>query len=147
MPKPKTRFRRLKGYKFLSVGEETFDTGYKGLDFDFGILKISPDGIMTIGDSYPWDGVSMGFQTLTNRRASKAHDGGYEILRRIGKLISKAVRKAFRRAIDTLFYKLCIQDKMKKFRAKYCYWAVKTPIAGRSCKPGLQPREKVLTAP
>jgi hypothetical protein len=72
-------------------------------------------------------------------RGSLAHDGWYQLLR-MGLL-----KPETREAGDELFYKLCIEDGMSKFRAKYALWALRR-FAGYAAKAGTQ-HVDIFTAP
>lgn len=73
---------------------------------------------------YAWDGPSGPMMdTKTAMVASLAHDGGAQIMRR-SKRMPSLIRTQFIRKNNDLFYRLCIEGGMWKFRAKYARWGV-----------------------
>ena len=109
-------------------GEIKLKTKYIELDMLNRRLIIKP--------GYAWDGVSAGFNTKTNKRASLAHDALYQLIRE-GLLPLELKDWA-----DRSFRQICIEDGMCEFRANYSYQAVKR-FGAKHCDPA----NHILTAP
>ena len=92
---------------------------------------------------YAWDGPSGPMMdTKTAMVASLAHDGGAQISRRSPKWTELA-RDRFIEKNNDLFYRLCIESGMWRFRARYARWGVARVDAYADPKN----KRKVYTAP
>jgi len=87
-----------------------------GFEFEYGSVKITSDGFLTIKKGFRWGASGPTFDTKSSRRASCAHDALY-YLSDWGLFLGRH-SKDMRQFSDDLLYKMCIQDGMWKFRAK-----------------------------
>jgi hypothetical protein len=83
-------------------------------------LSISKDGFLMISKGYSWDGASgPAIDTETIMRGSLVHDALYELMG------ERILDRSLRKKVDKVFYKICREDGMSWFRAKYVYWTVR----------------------
>lgn len=96
---------------FLSFGRQLRYAGpYLGIDRDE--LKIAK--------GYAWDGPSgPTFDTKTFMRASLVHDALYQLIR------MEVLPVALREDADAILHRICREDGMSRFRAWYCWKAVR----------------------
>lgn len=103
------------------------------------LITLGTDGRLLIKKSYAWDGASgPTFDTQNSMRASLVHDALYQLMRE--GLLSLVCRPD----VDRLFYELCVEDGMWRWRARLWYWAVKH-FALSAAAP--ENDRKVITAP
>ena len=83
-------------------------------------LRLHPDGTLTIGQGYAWDGPSgPTFDTKNFMRGSLVHDALYQ-------LIGEGLIPMSDRAIaDNELRRICLEDGMSEARAWWVYQAVK----------------------
>ena len=75
---------------------------------------------LTIMEGYAWDGASfIAVDTDTIMRASLFHDGLYQLMK------EGLLDKRYRKITDQIFRDLCLLAGMGRFRAWYCYNAVR----------------------
>jgi hypothetical protein len=94
------------------VSVQTAITGYhaKGV-----LMELTPDGLLTLGQNFWWNGSSFVQDTPECMRASAFHDA---LCRMIPQgLIPASVRPA----ADKLYYELCREDGMSWMQAKVRY--------------------------
>jgi hypothetical protein len=76
--------------------------------------------ILTILEGYCWDGASgPTIDTESTMRASLVHDVLYQMI------LNDQLSKKYRKKVDKIFYKICVEDGMNKIRAIYYYWALR----------------------
>ena len=102
-------------------------------------MVLSTDGYLLIKDTYGWDGATgVAYDSKNFMRGSLVHDALYQLMRE--ELISSKERKK----ADKLLVKICKEDGMSYFRAKYVYYGVRV-FGGFAVNP--KNRRKVLSAP
>ena len=110
-----------KGYKYISdkqYHQHISIRPQKSISNSF--ISISPDGQLVIKRCYAWDGASgPTVDTSSSMRPSIVHDALYQLIRE-GLLPEK-----YRDEADKIFYDMCIEDGMWKFRAKYWHYCMK----------------------
>jgi hypothetical protein len=142
-----------KGYKYRSVKNDSIQLpiqagrGYpsranwndkRGVWYCGRCIEIMPEGLMTVLDSYSWDGCSgPSINRKSNHRAGKFHDAGYECIRN-GLLDEETWRPIF----DQVFMKLCIEDGMWEWLAEKEYQVLRAFGREAATKP-----RKVYEAP
>jgi hypothetical protein len=114
------KYQLLKDYSYkLTIGKEfktTFKTPFIELVFFTPIDKY-----LIIKKGYAWDGASGGcIDTKTVMRGSLVHDALYQCIR-----LGLLERKKYKPIADNVFYNICLEDGMNKFRAGYVYQAVR----------------------
>lgn len=108
------RYKLERNYKF-------FDVRFFGKEIKHPYFEIY-DGNITIKEGYAWDGATglpSFLQTIALVRPSLIHD-----------IICQAVDERyleveFRAVGDKIFYDLCLEEGINKFKAKIMYFAVK----------------------
>ena len=94
-------------------------------------LSLNVEGYLLIRDGYCWDGPSgPTIDTENFIRASLVHDALYQLIRDghlIGEMThaNKHMIDKLRKKADKILYKICREDGMSWFRAKYVYRAVR----------------------
>jgi hypothetical protein len=79
-------------------------------------LELDPDGTLRVRAGYAWDGASgPTYDSKSSMRASLYHDCGYQMIR-LGLLA-----QAMRAPLDTMFHRVCLEDKMWSVRAQLWY--------------------------
>jgi hypothetical protein len=126
------QYRKLTGYKYqttkhtscmiptdlfqsamLSGGSVTSGGGY--------ITLATTNMALNIKQGYCWDGPSgPTIDTDNFMRGSLFHDALYQIFREYG------FYRQFRDDADQLLRRMCIEDGMSSWRARWVYWGVKT---------------------
>ena len=79
-------------------------------------VKLTSGGILTIKPGFLWGASGPTIDTKSSRRASLVHDALYH-LSDTGLFKGDESRK-MREISDNLLYKICVEDKMFKYRAK-----------------------------
>ncbi len=99
---------------------------------DFGVLKMTKDGLLTIGKGYAWDGPSgPTFDTANFMRGSLVHDALYQLIR------EQKIRTDQRQRADEILQEICLEAGMSRIRAWWVYHGVRLGGAG-AAKPDLQ---------
>jgi len=88
-------------------------------ELNLGAIKLNSAGMLTIGRNYLWDGATWAINTESNKRASCVHDALCELIA-VGLLDGK-----YRKVADKLYLKLCLEDKMPKWRAYPEYFMIR----------------------
>ncbi len=138
----KLRYRHLKGYKYETMSR-----------YEFWLPKLLPpatsdyvwidnyqdESFVTIKKRYAWDGASGIFtiDTKTFMRGSLVHDAFYQLIR------EGCLNRKYRKYVDQLLKKICLEDGMNKFRAWYVYKAVRI-FGKKSSMPRKNPRGKLV---
>lgn len=122
MQTKKNQITYREGYKYQLAADYEIRTGIfpvtaVGTEF----CTLARDGLLRIRSGYAWDGASsVALDTNTFMRGSLVHDALYQ-------LISEGLLSAGQRvAADKLLHRICIEDGMDRFRARYVLWAVRT---------------------
>ena len=107
-----------KGINYQLEEDESIQTCLNGYSVIDEYYALDPDGILTVKQSYSWDGASGAIDTDTNLRASLFHDA---LCQMIGndELPLEAIHEANR-----LYRDICLQDGMSKVRAWLEYKAI-----------------------
>jgi hypothetical protein len=115
------RYRKLNKYKYVTNRSYSVQTGISGHDVNIGsFVKLAPNGVMTIGKGYAWDGPSSpAIDTKNFMRGSLIHDAFYQLIR------ERYVPKSVRKPSDKLLVEMTKEDGMGKFRCWYVYWGVR----------------------
>ena len=110
------------GYRYQLQDAVTLDTAIlPPAAIETPFLALDPEGRLTIRAGYAWDGPSgPAFHTATILRATLVHDALCQL---IGDL--KRLSPDHQRAVDRLFFALCREDGMNRFRATYVYLTVR----------------------
>lgn len=102
------------------------------------LLSVS-GATLTILPGYAWDGASgPTVDSPSSMRGSLVHDALYQLMR------MGVLPESCRPAADKVFYRLCIEDGMDRFRAWVWYWAVRLFAASAARRGTDRP---VLSAP
>jgi hypothetical protein len=137
------QIKYCKGYKYQLVEDYSVVVPITGYDIALewtDYISLTKDGLLTIKDGYAWDGCSgPTWDDKTNMRAGLVHDALYQLMR-LGLLPLEC-----RPIADKLFYDMCLEDGMWKFRAKYYHEGVEH-FGYASAKLGANPYP-ILTAP
>ena len=106
-------------------------------------IILDANGNLSIYRGYAWDGASgPTIDTSSTMRPALVHDALYQCLRQRGDHFQDVER--VRELADNLFYRMCREDGMDWFRAKYFYWAVRL-FGDYAASP--KQKKRVLTAP
>ncbi len=134
----KLRLRKLKGYKYCTQGQYVRDFVAGAFEIQHKFICIS-DGNILIEEHYAYDGASgPTFDGKTNLKAALVHDAAYQLMR------EGLLGRWYRKQVDELFRKHCIEDGMGKFRAWYYYKAVRI-FGARTSLPEKNPRGQIIT--
>jgi hypothetical protein len=113
-------------YKYVSAAVETYETGImtdRAYGFTHG--RLLPSGELTIEKSYAWDGPSgPTFDTSTVMRGSLVHDCLYQLLRETD-FGAPETHDQRREQADEILYRICIEDGMWEWRARWILAAVR----------------------
>ena len=134
-------YRKLHRYKYQVLEPYTLKTDLKPVgpirEEVAKYLFLSPEGVLSIGEYYAWDGPSgPTIDTKSFMRGSLVHDALYQLMRE-GILDHKEHRKR----ADEILRKICREDGMCAVRAWYVYYALRI-FAGVCAKPREEPPEK-----
>lgn len=128
------------GYKYQLAA--TYEVGIEirpALAIHAEFVALEPDGLLTIGRGYSWDGPSgPAIDTKNFMRGSLVHDALYQLLR------EGLLEPALREAADRILQRMCIEDGMSKLRAWWVYTGVRFG-GGLSADPAND--KLILTAP
>lgn len=114
-----------KGFKYQLVADELYQTDILGYDIDTQFIALGKSGLMVLKTGYACDGPSgPTIDTDDFMRPSFGHDGLYQLMR------EEHLPQKYRRQADKLMKKWCIEEGMPKFRADYCYAAVRALASG-----------------
>ena len=126
-----------KGYKYQLAHNYEYKTKIRGQFIQNGYLTLDEKGILFINKGYAWDGPSgPTIDTLTFMRGALIHDALYQLIR------SNKLPRVYRKEADLELFKICLEDGMNKFRAKYVYYAVRL-FAGFAVKK----QKEIIVAP
>jgi hypothetical protein len=101
-------------------------------------IELTMDGRLTVRNGYAWDGPSgITIDTKTFMRGSLVHDALYGLMR------LKHLPFQCRKKADLELYKICREDGMNWFRAKYVLWAMKTKWAKEAALPENEPKIRI----
>ena len=131
-------------YKYVTAAVEVYETGIETVKLhSFSHGELSPNGMLTIKKGYAWDGPSgPTIDTPSVMRGSLVHDCLYQLLRETD-FGAPETRDQRRKQADEILYKICIEDGVWKWRAKWILTAVRKgggPAAARR-------RRKIYEAP
>lgn len=114
-------YKKLHNYKYMITRATEVATGIEGCTAQVGtFIRLRPDGSLTIGENYAWDGPSgPTVDTKNFMRSSLVHDVFYQLMR------ENKVPRSKRKQADQLLRTMSIEDDMCRFRAWYVYWAVR----------------------
>ena len=99
-------------------------------------IRLSVDGFISINRGYAWDGPSVAIDTRSFMRGSLVHDAIYQLIR-MGLLPFRCWEQA-----DDELKKICLDDKMFKFRAWYVHKTLNI-AGGEAAKPKNKKEEYV----
>ncbi len=127
-------------YKYRLVETYTVQTPiYPDEDIETKYISLSTAGLLTLRDSYAWDGPSgPTIDTKNFMRGSLVHDSLYQLMR-MGLLNPQTCRGP----ADRLLRKMCIEDGMSQVRAWWVYRSLYR-FGGRAAT---GPAKPILTAP
>lgn len=142
----KACYRSLKKWKYQLVEDYDIKTDLKPLmSIRRGLVKLlslSPDGVLSIGKYYAWDGPSgPTIDTRDFMRGSLVHDALYQLMRE-GVLDYKVHRKR----ADEILRKLCLKDGMCSFRAWYVYQMVHI-FGTKGARPRKEHKPEIICVP
>jgi len=128
------------GYKYqLAADYSTAVESSPEEKIESNYIELTKEGLLTIKSGYAWDGPSgPTFDTKTFMRGSLVHDALYQLMRN-GHLSADC-----RLAADQELYRICREDGMNRFRAKYVLFGVRK-AAGFAADP--KAKKKVHCAP
>jgi hypothetical protein len=107
-------------YKYITAAVERYETGI-ATDRSYAVShgELSPSGALTIKKGYAWDGPSgPTFDTRSAMRGSLVHDCLYQLLRETD-FGAPEMHAQRRKLCDEILYRICIEDGMWKWRAKW----------------------------
>jgi hypothetical protein len=142
----KACYRSLKKWKYQLVEDYDIKTDLKPLMSIrralVKLLSLSPDGVLSIGKYYAWDGPSgPTIDTRNFMRGSLVHDALYQLMRE-GVLDYKVHRKR----ADEILRELCLEDGMCSFRAWYVYQGVHI-FAEKGAHPKKEHEPEIICVP
>ena len=113
-------------YKYITAAVERYETGIETeMLHAVSHCELLPSGALTIEKGYAWDGPSgLTFDTPSVMRGSLVHDCLYQLLRETG-FGAPGAHDQRRRQADEILYRICIEDGMWKWRAKWILAAVR----------------------
>ena len=130
------KYRKLHKWKYELL-LSTSVAFWTEIEVDTPYISIG-HGRLTAKSRYAWDGASfIAIDTKTIMRASLFHDCLYNLIQ------DGHLPKSFRLRADKLFRSICLQDGMSKFRAWYCYNAVRIG-GGFSINRKSYPKEEII---
>ena len=136
-------YRKLKRYKYQTLEQYLILTELRPkekITSAGGWITLDTDGRLVIKKFYCWDGASGAtFDTKTSMRASLVHDALYQLMR------EGLLPQEFREPADDLFWKICLEDGMWRFRA--WSWRKGLGFAGFAAALNKGPEIDTLTAP
>lgn len=141
MNKPQINKIKYKdGYKYQLCEDYEIQTLlYPQFGIAGELITLTQNGRLLISKSYSWDGASgPTFDSKNSMRASLVHDALYQLMREDHLPMSN------RPIVDRLFYDICVEDGMFKWRAWLWYQAVKRFALGAAAP---ENDRKVITAP
>lgn len=135
-----TPIRYRKGYKYQLAAAVNIQTRLRPLlAINTPFLALSITGRLLIRPGYAWDGPSgPTFDTKSSMRGSLVHDALYQLLR------AELLPASDRALADKELYRLCVEDKMWKWRAKLWLREVRK-FAGSAADP--KNVKKIYSAP
>lgn len=109
------------GYKYQLVFGFSLKTGIKcGEYIETKYITLNKNGILVISPGYAWDGPSgPTYDSKSYMVAALVHDALYQLMR-MGLL--SVIWRAY---IDNMFYHMCLDDGMWRWRAYLAYRAVR----------------------
>ena len=122
MPDVQICYRNLRRYKYQLMRKDyTIPIDIKPEeDIKMAFIELSTEGELTIRKRYAWDGPSgPTIDTKTFMRGSLVHDALYQLMRE-----KHLDYKVHRKYADELLKKICLEDGMWGFRAKYVHFFV-----------------------
>ncbi len=113
-------------YKYVTAAVETYETAIETEALHaFSHGEMSPTGRLTIKKGYAWDGPSGPIiATASVMRGSLVHDCLYQLLRETD-FGAPETHDRRRKMVDEILYKICIEDGMWRWRAKWILAAVR----------------------
>ncbi len=115
------QIKYIKGYKYQLYETYSIQTTILGFDMEARFLKLTTNGILTCIAGYAWDGPSgPAMDTQDFMRGSLVHDALYQLMR------LRYIPRTNRAYADKLMKRVCLEDKMNRFRVAYVYWFVRT---------------------
>jgi hypothetical protein len=133
--------RYREGYKYqLAEDYSVLTPIYPDNTIEHEFFTLTTDGLLLIRRGYAWDGASgPTFDTKSSMRPSLVHDCFCQMMR--DRTLDFAT---WQKRVNKLFYEMCIEDGMWRWRAALWYAAVEFADAGN---PNQGPDDKVLEAP
>ena len=125
-------YRKLKGgkYKYKLTEDYRHVTAFRDSEGGNPYVELAVNGELTIHARYAWDGPSgPTIDTKSFMRGSLVHDALYQLMRE--RVLD---RERDRKDADRLLRRLCVEDGMWRFRARYVYWFVRM-FGGGAAKP------------
>ena len=113
-------------YKYITAAAERYETGIETeMSHAVSHGELLPSGALTIEKGYAWDGPSgPTIDTPSVMRGSLVHDCLYQLLRETD-FGAPGARDQRRRQADEILHRICIEDGMWKWRAKWILAAVR----------------------
>ena len=107
-------------YKYKLKTEQSAMTDITGLEINNNFFILDTNGILVVRRGYCWNGSSgPTWDTPSTMRASLFHDALYQMMR------EKLISLDWRYISDKLYYKMCIDDGMWRWRAWLHYKALR----------------------
>ena len=113
-------YKKRRKYKYNLHGDYEYKAEIKVEEpCDFGYVKITQEGLLTIKKGYAWDGPSgPTIDTKNFMRGSLVHDALYQLIR------EKKINEDQRKRADEILREICLEDGMSKIRAWWVFWGV-----------------------
>jgi hypothetical protein len=107
-------------YKYITAAVETYETGIETETLHaVSHCELMPSGVLTIKKGYAWDGPSgPTIDTSSLMRGSLVHDSLYQLLRETD-FGAADTHDQRRKQADEILYRICIEDGMRKWRARW----------------------------
>ena len=116
MPRDNIYYRA--GYRYQLADDYTVMTGIKGWKIVHKFFELDETGLLTIKAGYAWDGATKAIDTLSFMRGSLVHDVFCQAIK------AGLLPWSYKENVDRELYKICLQDGMNRFRAKYVLYFV-----------------------
>ncbi len=135
------KYRELGGYKYMLMEDYHIQTAVLCKSIQTEFFGITSTGLLTIRKGYCWNGPNKpAIPTKNFLRGSLVHDALYQLMA-LGK-----IDQSYRAYADNLLERICKEDGMSSFRAKYVRLAVRW-FGGPNAEVSDEPEVEILTAP
>tara|TARA_R110001599_G_scaffold90866_1_gene238893 strand:+ start:61 stop:471 length:411 start_codon:yes stop_codon:yes gene_type:complete len=118
-----------KYYKYKLCIEQSAMTNITGFEIDHDYFNLDTNGVLVIRHGYCWNGSSgPTWDTASTMRASLFHDALYQMIR------ERDLSLDSRYLSDKVYYRLCLEDGMWRWRA-WCHYRAVRAFGASSARP------------